>query len=111
MAFSILTRIGDIFQEDVLSDPNSPIATNGFPGGNIPAISVICSWNTNATHTLIDKMDSIEGKSNLLKTEEDSDTAFLSDETIRRSVTTTPSRSSGCCLGKDAYFSSPKDTP
>ncbi|KAF5815679.1 putative PRONE domain, Rop guanine nucleotide exchange factor [Helianthus annuus] len=32
LAFSILTRIGDISQEDVLSDPDSPMATNSTPG-------------------------------------------------------------------------------
>ncbi|KAI7752976.1 hypothetical protein M8C21_026717, partial [Ambrosia artemisiifolia] len=39
LAFSILTRIGDISQEDVLSDPDSPMATNSTQGLNIPGIS------------------------------------------------------------------------
>ncbi|KAI7740090.1 hypothetical protein M8C21_026367 [Ambrosia artemisiifolia] len=111
LAFSILTRIGDISQEDVLSDANSPMAKNSLLGVNIPSILDQSSSNIKARRTLIDKMDSIEGKLSLLKTEEASDTALLRDESNRRSVTTTPGSSSGCCVGKESYFSSPTDTP
>ncbi|GKA02038.1 Rop guanine nucleotide exchange factor 14-like protein [Tanacetum coccineum] len=111
LAFSILTRIGDVSQEDILSDPDSPMATNSLLRANIPGISGISSSNTKTKHTLIDKMDNIEGKSSLLKTEEASHTGLLSDEPSIRSATTTPSRSSGCCLGKEAYFSTPTDSP
>ncbi|XP_071730555.1 rop guanine nucleotide exchange factor 14-like [Rutidosis leptorrhynchoides] len=108
LAFSILTRIGDVFQEDILSDPRSPMSTGSLI---IPGISSIPNLKMPTRHTLIDKMDHIEGKSSLLITEEPpSNTGLLSDEQ-NRSVTTTPSRSSGCCLGKEAYFSSPRDTP
>ncbi|KAF5774503.1 putative PRONE domain, Rop guanine nucleotide exchange factor [Helianthus annuus] len=110
LAFSILTRIGDISQEDVLSDPNSPMAKNSLIGVNIPSIVGVSSSNTKARRTLIDKMDTIEGKLSLLKTKEASDTALLSDESNLRSVTATPSTSSGC-VGKESYFSSPTDTP
>ncbi|KAK9077847.1 hypothetical protein SSX86_006185 [Deinandra increscens subsp. villosa] len=48
LAFCMLTRIGDISQEDVLSDPNSPMATNSNSGVNIPCIS---RSNTKAKHT------------------------------------------------------------
>ncbi|MFS7923271.1 hypothetical protein Hanom_Chr03g00258721 [Helianthus anomalus] len=50
-------------------------------------------------------MDGIEMKLSLLKTGEASYTAFIS-EPNRRPVTATPSRSFGCGLGKEAYFSS-----
>lgn len=80
-------------------------------GVNIPDIPGISSSNIKARHTLVNKMDCIEEKLSLLKTEEASDTTSLSDETNRRSVTATPSTSSGCCRGKDSYFSSPMDTP
>ncbi|KAI3505398.1 hypothetical protein L1887_27527 [Cichorium endivia] len=101
LAFSILTRIGDVSQEDILSDPNSPMATNCLSGAIIP----ISTSNTMATHTLIDKMDKIEGKTSPLKAQEASHISFLSDEPNRRSVTSTPSRSGGCCL------MSPTNTP
>lgn len=101
LAFSILTRIGDVSQEDILSDPNSPMATNCLSEAIIP----ISPSHTIARHTLIDKMDKIEGKTSPLKTQEASHISFLSDEPNRRSVTSTPSRSGGCCL------MSPPNTP
>ncbi|KAI3804554.1 hypothetical protein L1987_26187 [Smallanthus sonchifolius] len=89
LAFSILTRIGDISQEDVLSDPNASMATNSTQGVNSTG-----SLNIKTRHALIDKMDSTEGKLSSLKTE-------------AASYTATPSTSSGCCLGKEAYLDTP----
>ncbi|KAL8209981.1 hypothetical protein R6Q57_006713 [Mikania cordata] len=105
LAFSILTRIGDISQEDILCDPNSPMTINRLHCLNISNIPCISSSNINAKHTLIDKMDSMEGNLSLLKTEEASDTSLLSDEPNRKSVTATASTSSACCLGTESYFS------
>ncbi|KAK1417742.1 hypothetical protein QVD17_26876 [Tagetes erecta] len=110
LAFSILTRIGDVAQEDVLNNPDSPMARDSLLGANIPDIPGTSTSNIKTRRTLVDKMDCIE-KLSLLKTEEASDTTSFSDETNIRSVTATPSTSSGCCLGKDSYFSSPMDTP
>ncbi|KAK1430738.1 hypothetical protein QVD17_13694 [Tagetes erecta] len=59
LAFSILTRIGDISQEDVLSDPDSPMATKSTTGVNISRNLGVSKLNINASHTLIDKMDNI----------------------------------------------------
>ncbi|KAJ9536830.1 hypothetical protein OSB04_029563 [Centaurea solstitialis] len=77
LAFSILTRIGDICQEDVLSDPGSPLS---LPGLIIPGI-------LGSSTTLINKVNNIEGKSSSLQAEE---TSVLSDEAYTRSVTSTP---------------------
>ncbi|KAK9067868.1 hypothetical protein SSX86_011979 [Deinandra increscens subsp. villosa] len=111
LAFSILTRIGDISQEDILSDPDSPMAKKCLLGVNITGIPDIAVPYIKTRDTPTDQMDSIEGKISLLTTEEAPDTAFLSDEPNRRSVTATPSTSSGCCLGTETLFSSPMDTP
>ncbi|KAI3707329.1 hypothetical protein L6452_25750 [Arctium lappa] len=111
VAFGILSRIGDISQEDVLSDPNSPMATNSLPGVNLAGISGISISNISTRHTLIDKMNNIEGKFDLLKAETASYTAFLSDEPNTNSVTTTPSRSPRCCMGKEVCFTPPKMSP
>ncbi|XP_076906216.1 rop guanine nucleotide exchange factor 14-like [Bidens hawaiensis] len=46
LAFSILTRIGDISQEDFLSDPDSPLATNITQG-----VSGVSRTNIKAGHT------------------------------------------------------------
>ncbi|KAG9131572.1 hypothetical protein Leryth_015125 [Lithospermum erythrorhizon] len=39
LAYSILSRIGDILQEDFLCNPNSPAATCQLPGLKIPGIT------------------------------------------------------------------------
>ncbi|CAA0812024.1 Rop guanine nucleotide exchange factor 14 [Striga hermonthica] len=39
LAFCILSRIGDILQEDVMSNPNSPVAMSHLVGAKIPGIS------------------------------------------------------------------------
>ncbi|XP_024986701.1 rop guanine nucleotide exchange factor 14-like [Cynara cardunculus var. scolymus] len=111
VAFGILSRIGDISQEDVSSDPNSPMAANSLPGVNLSGISGISVSNISTRHTLIDKMNNIEGKLGLLKAEKASYTAFLSDEPNSNSVTGTPSRSPRCCMGKEVCFTPPKMSP
>nr|GEV29089.1 Rop guanine nucleotide exchange factor 14 isoform X1 [Tanacetum cinerariifolium] len=76
LAFNKLIRIRDVSQEDILSDPDSPMATNSLLKENIHGIL-----------------------------------GLLSDEPSIRSATTIPSRSSRRCLGKEAYFSMPTDSP
>ncbi|GKD21658.1 Rop guanine nucleotide exchange factor 14-like protein isoform X1, partial [Tanacetum coccineum] len=98
LAFKILARIMDISQEDVSTDPNSPLATNGNPVVNVYGISSISMSNKSARSTLI---DNIEGKFSLLKAEKASYSALLIDETNNNSVTATPSRSPRCCIGKE----------
>nr|GEW68538.1 Rop guanine nucleotide exchange factor 14-like isoform X1 [Tanacetum cinerariifolium] len=96
LAFKILARIKDISQEDVSTDPNSPLATNGNPGVNVYGISSISMSNKSGRSTLI---DNIEGKFSLLKAEKASYSALLIDETNNNSVTATPSRGPRCCIG------------
>nr|GFB79207.1 Rop guanine nucleotide exchange factor 14 [Tanacetum cinerariifolium] len=109
----LINRAEDLSREIKIRYPNLPqkfldVMKIQYGKANIPGIS---GSNTKTKHTLIDKMDNIEGKSSLLKTEEASHTGLLSDEPSIRSATTTPSRSSGRCLGKEAYFSTPTDSP
>ncbi|KAL1834704.1 rop guanine nucleotide exchange factor 14 [Daucus carota subsp. sativus] len=59
LAFSILSRIGDVLQEEVLSNPNSPAATFNFPGVNhvnqrMPSQHV--------RHFLINQMNIVDGR-------------------------------------------------
>ncbi|CAI9784697.1 unnamed protein product [Fraxinus pennsylvanica] len=39
LSFNILSRIGDILQEDIVSNPNSPVAISHLIGARIPGIS------------------------------------------------------------------------
>ncbi|KAL4592972.1 hypothetical protein LXL04_005981 [Taraxacum kok-saghyz] len=114
LAFNILTRIGDIAQQDVLIDPNSPMATNILPGvKNVVGISGICVSSISARHTLpIDRVNNIQGKFSLLKAEKASyASSLLSDESNTNSVAVTPIPSPRCCLGKEACFTPPKMSP
>ncbi|PWA98936.1 RHO guanyl-nucleotide exchange factor 14 [Artemisia annua] len=101
LAFKILARIEDICQEDVSTDPNSPLATSSLPGVNVYGISSISMSNKSARSTLI---DTIEGKFSLLKAEKASYSALLIEETSNNSVTATPSRSPRCCIAKEVCF-------
>ncbi|KAL8244644.1 hypothetical protein R6Q59_010902 [Mikania micrantha] len=105
LAFNILTRFGDICQEDVSVDPNSPMAMYSLPGVKITGI---CISSVSSRHILFDKMNNIEGKLSLLKAEKASYTACLSDDTNADSVTATPSR---CCIGKEVCFTPTKMSP
>ncbi|KAI3821875.1 hypothetical protein L1987_09450 [Smallanthus sonchifolius] len=108
LAFNILTRIGDICQEDVSVDPSSPMAMNSLPGMNISGISGISISSVSSRHTFFDKVNNMEGKVSLLKAEKASYTVCLSVETNADSLTSTPSR---CCIGKEVCFSPPKMSP
>ncbi|KAK7309461.1 hypothetical protein RJT34_06210 [Clitoria ternatea] len=59
LAFSILSRIGDILQEDSSSNPNSPVPMNCFPGINLSETWVVGS---NIRQSLLDKMNKADGQ-------------------------------------------------
>ncbi|KAK1435961.1 hypothetical protein QVD17_01734 [Tagetes erecta] len=107
-AFNILTRIGDVCQEDVTVDPSSPMAMNTLPGMNISSISGISILGVSSRHMIFDKTNRMDVKTSLLKAEKASYTACLSDETNTDPVTTTPSR---CCICKEGCFTPPKMSP
>ncbi|XP_019445181.1 PREDICTED: rop guanine nucleotide exchange factor 14-like isoform X2 [Lupinus angustifolius] len=59
LAFSILSRIEDIMQEDSLSNPNSPLVTSCSPCLNL---SETCVIGSHIRHSLLDKMNMADGK-------------------------------------------------
>ncbi|KAI7728666.1 hypothetical protein M8C21_010232 [Ambrosia artemisiifolia] len=81
LAFTVLTRIEDICQEDVSADPNSPLATNSHPG-----VSGIFMSSVSARYTLFDKLNYKDGRLSLLEAEKASYTSFLGVETNTISV-------------------------
>ncbi|KAI3792896.1 hypothetical protein L2E82_06788 [Cichorium intybus] len=112
LAFNILTRIGDIAQQDVLIDPNSPMAKYTLPGvKNVVGISGISVSNISSRHTSIEKVNNIQGKFSLLKVEKASYASLFSDESNTNSVAATPIPSPRCCMGKEACFTPPKMSP
>ncbi|KAG9154019.1 hypothetical protein Leryth_000526 [Lithospermum erythrorhizon] len=90
LAYSILSRIGDIMQEDFLSNPNSPAATFEVPGLKIPGITESPRLDR-VTHLLNPQMNNVDGH---LKSTKESDVA--STENIHdghKLVPATPRRS------------------
>ncbi|XP_065880045.1 rop guanine nucleotide exchange factor 14 [Euphorbia lathyris] len=108
LAFSILCRMGDIFQEDASSNPNSPLAICCFPGILETPLHVL-----HKPHSLVDQISKTEGKYR------DSDASYASDirfsyseEGKGSSVSATPSRSRVWCIGREACISvSPSNSP
>lgn len=88
LAFSILSRIEDILQEDIISNPNSPAATSSFPGINLSDTPVV---SLRIRHSLIDQMNKVDGQF--------CDMEYSEAKT--NSVTATPSRSRVWCIGSD----------
>ncbi|WOG81357.1 hypothetical protein DCAR_0100503 [Daucus carota subsp. sativus] len=111
LAFSILSRIGDILQEEVLSNPNSPATTCNFPGVNLnrsdhrmPSLRV--------RHSLIDQMNIVDGQFREPNMVKYSDCESSGDEPKTSSVMGTPGRSRVWCIGREGCGSiSPTSSP
>ncbi|KAK4384201.1 Rop guanine nucleotide exchange factor 14 [Sesamum angolense] len=99
LAFSILSRIGDILQEDVMSNPNSPVAMSHLVGARIPGISDSPMLDR-VRHSLIHQLNSADGKSFNA-----SDIEAHYEEAKISSVSATPSRSRVWCIGREACHS------
>ncbi|KAK3006455.1 hypothetical protein RJ639_015693 [Escallonia herrerae] len=110
LAFGILSRMGDILQEDILSNPNSPVAVSRFPV-NLTGI-LDTPPNLRIRHSLIDQMNDVDGQLCNSNSSKVSDVELSSDETKASSLTATPSRSRVWCIGKEACISlSPTSSP
>ncbi|KAL2333931.1 hypothetical protein Fmac_015144 [Flemingia macrophylla] len=97
LAFSILSRIGDILQEDALSNPNTPISTSCSPVQNHFEDWVVRS---RIRHSLIDKMNETDAQNCDSSCGSNSDTDLSSTEAKVSSVTATPSRGRLWCIGR-----------
>ncbi|CAO2820065.1 unnamed protein product [Amaranthus hypochondriacus] len=104
LAYSILSRIGDILQEDHMSNPNSPVPSSYFsPGSSFNGIPDSPIVNSHIRHSLVERMNKVDGYFS------DSNPSRCSDSEISTitdakssSVTATPSSSRIWCIGKDA---------
>ncbi|OIT03773.1 PREDICTED: rop guanine nucleotide exchange factor 14 [Nicotiana attenuata] len=104
LAFCILTRIGEILQEDILSNPNSPAAACHLPGIRIPGLSDSPTTGR-VRHSLIDQMNKADERSCDSRHTNASDIDIESAESKISSVTATPSRSRVWCIGREACSS------
>ncbi|KAL8107035.1 rop guanine nucleotide exchange factor 14-like [Apium graveolens] len=114
LAFSILSRIGDILQEEVLSNPNSPVATCNFPGVNLnrsdkrmPSLKL--------RHSLINQMNIVDGQFREPNTIKYRKYESWDDEHRTSLMTGTTGQSRVWCLSRDACGSlstlSPQSSP
>lgn len=110
LAFSILCRIGDILQEDVMSNPNSPAPACCFPGLNLNGVSDTPLVSLRVRHSLIDQMNMADGQ---FESSTNNSSDLEHGETKASLVTATPSRSSRVwCIGREACSSmSPRNSP
>ncbi|KAJ8555281.1 hypothetical protein K7X08_012777 [Anisodus acutangulus] len=104
LAFSISTRIGEILQEDILSNPNSPAASCHLPGIRIPGLTD-SPIPIRVRHSLIDQTNKADGRSYDSRRTNASDIDIEFGESKISSVTATPSRSRVWCIGREACSS------
>ncbi|PHT58779.1 Rop guanine nucleotide exchange factor 14 [Capsicum baccatum] len=102
LAFSILIRIGEILQEDILSNPNSPAASCHLPGIRIPKCD--SPVPSHVRHSLIDQMNKADGRSCGSRRTNASEIDIEFAESKISSVTATPSRRMWC-IGKESCSS------
>ncbi|XP_038899002.1 rop guanine nucleotide exchange factor 14 isoform X2 [Benincasa hispida] len=88
LAYSILSRIGDVLQEDAMCNPNSPTPTCCFPGMSLLNIRDVQMCDLNAWQPLT-------GHSN------SPDMTFSSSKVRGNSPTATPSRNRAWCIGRE----------
>lgn len=109
LAFSILSRIGDILEEDNFSNPSSPAATTWSPGVNISETFAV---TPPVRKSLTDHMDNVDGRHSYSNSSRRLDMELLSSQIKGSSLTSTPSRSRVWCIGRESCISlSPPNTP
>ncbi|CAL5429300.1 unnamed protein product [Camellia sinensis] len=108
LAFKILSRIGDVLQEDVLSNPNSPVPTYSFPGMNFTGNSDSRGFSHRIRQSLTEKMSKADGQLCNSSPRFASDLELSCSEPKTSSVTATPSRSRVWCIGSGV---SPQNSP
>ncbi|KAG9452919.1 hypothetical protein H6P81_005823 [Aristolochia fimbriata] len=117
LAFSILSRISDILQEDDLNKPDSPLSRFKFDTYSpmyLPGISdAPANVNPRIRHSLIEQMNKADGRVYSSSLCRPSDEEFSDQETrTSTSSAATPSRSRVWCYGREACTSlSPWSSP
>ncbi|KAL7159685.1 hypothetical protein ABFS83_01G044700 [Erythranthe nasuta] len=101
LAYSVLSRIGDILHEDVMSNPNSPVAISNLVGSRIPGLSDSPMLDR-VRHSLIHQLNNISNNNN---SSTESDASADVEEAKISSVSQTPSRSRVWCIGREACHS------
>ncbi|XP_021812235.1 rop guanine nucleotide exchange factor 14 [Prunus avium] len=108
LAFSILSRVGDVLQEDALNNPNSFTASSYFPWINISHNSSMAGQNIRYSFIDGNKGDRRCSDSTLSSIDLEFSYSVAKDSL----VTATPSRARVWCIGREACVSvSPTNSP
>ncbi|BFG30674.1 hypothetical protein CerSpe_169480 [Prunus speciosa] len=108
LAFSILSRVGDVLQEDALNNPNSFTASSYFPWINISHNSSMAGQNIRYSFIDGNKGDRRRSDSTLSSIDLEFSYSVAKDSP----VTATPSRARVWCIGREACVSvSPTNSP
>ncbi|CAB4309402.1 unnamed protein product [Prunus armeniaca] len=108
LAFSILSRVGDVLQEDALNNPNSFTASSYFPWINISHNSSLAGQNIRYSFIHGNKGDCRHSDSTLSTIDLEFSYSVAKDSP----VTATPSRARVWCIGREACVSvSPTNSP
>lgn len=103
LAFSILSRIGDIFQEDDLKNPTTPIANLKFDfSSNVYLAGIAETPPGHIKRSLIDQMNTVDGRFSSFYIGKASEEHFLDGKAKRITVVpTSPLRSRTWCYGRE----------
>ncbi|CAL9028560.1 unnamed protein product [Prunus brigantina] len=108
LAFCILSRVGDVLQEDALNNPNSFTASSYFPWINISYNSSMAGQNIRYSFIDGNKGDRRHSDSTLSGIDLEFSYSVAKDSP----VTATPSRARVWCIGREACVSvSPTNSP
>jgi hypothetical protein len=102
LAYSILSRIRDILEEDGLSNPNSPVAMPYFSGINHCETSTV---GIDVRHSWIDQMNKVHGHYCDSNSSSTCDLESSYSEAKASSVAATPSRNRLWCIDREACVS------
>ncbi|QCD90947.1 hypothetical protein DEO72_LG4g1909 [Vigna unguiculata] len=109
LAFGILSRIGDVLQEDSSSNPNSPMVAEYSPGMNLSQTWVV---NSSIKQSLLDKMNKADGQYCDSSSYNASDLEHSSIHSKSLSMTATTNQSGGWSMSKEVCSSlSPRNSP
>lgn len=110
LALSILSRIGDILQEDALNNPSSFAASSYFPGINFTDNLDTSMLGQNIRYSFLDRSSGDHRNSDSISCSIDLEFSYSMTKGSR--ITATPSRARVWCIGREACVSvSPTNSP
>lgn len=109
LAFTILSRVGDILREDALSDSSSPVSTCLFPG--IYSTKIMETPKA-GLYEPVNQKNSVDSRRCDSTSSSTTDLEFSCNAGKASPVSATPSRGRVWCIGREAcVIASAKNSP